>query len=92
MNNNLNCIPYEENIKVKELARAYVPYQNLCGIFDVEQGLIKGTIFPELDRPYCKGDSNINREENPCNKEKNCNNCRPCNPCENMPKPIPFFK
>lgn len=82
-NSHSKCVPYEEFIKVSELARAYVPFQKLCSIFDQEEGLIKGTIFPELVSPYCKGDSNMIREDNPCNR---------CNPCENRPMPFPLFR
>ncbi len=60
------CIPYEEYIKVVKLARAYVPFQKLCSIYDDEEAMIKGTIFPELARPYCKEDRNIMREDNNC--------------------------
>lgn len=88
-NNQSNCVPYEEFIKVNELARAYVPFQKLCSIFDTTEGLINGTIFPELVSPYCKGDSNMMREENPCNIQ---NPCDKCNPCENRPMPFPLFR
>lgn len=71
-NQEYNCIPYEEYIKVDRLARAFVPFQYLCSIYDMDEGLIKGTIFPELASPYCKGDSNLMKEENPC-----CNMNRP---------------
>ncbi|MCI8497105.1 MAG: spore coat associated protein CotJA [Clostridiales bacterium] len=33
-------------------AMAYVPYQNLTEIFEPEQGLECGTIFPELNKPW----------------------------------------
>lgn len=35
-----------------ELARAYVPLQSVHSLFSPEEGLIKGTIFPELAKPY----------------------------------------
>lgn len=34
------------------LARAYVPFQTYMTRFDLFEGLDKGTIFPELYRPY----------------------------------------
>lgn len=34
------------------LAHAYVPFQRLECIYPPEIGLARGTIFPELDRPY----------------------------------------
>lgn len=36
------------------LATAYVPYQVMCKIYEPMKGLMKGTIFPELYRPYAK--------------------------------------
>ncbi|WP_317366387.1 spore coat associated protein CotJA [uncultured Tyzzerella sp.] len=62
---NTGCIPYEEYIKVDELARAYVPFQKLCSIYDKDEAMVKGTIFPELASPYCKKDKN-NMKENQC--------------------------
>lgn len=35
-----------------KLANAYVPYQYMNCIYPSMQGLDRGTIFPELDRPY----------------------------------------
>ncbi|MDF2839565.1 MAG: hypothetical protein K0Q99_336 [Clostridia bacterium] len=37
-----------------ELATAYVPYQVMQKIFEPKKALMKGTIFPELYRPYVK--------------------------------------
>jgi len=39
------------------VAMAYIPYQNPKIIYNVEQGLNKGTLFPCLDKPFlgCKG-------------------------------------
>lgn len=37
-----------------ELATAYVPYQVMSKIYEPMKGLMKGTIFPELYRPYVK--------------------------------------
>lgn len=34
------------------LAHAYVPFQCLFCLYKPEKGLMQGTIFPELDRPY----------------------------------------
>lgn len=34
------------------LAKAYVPFQELQCLYTPMQGLSRGTIFPELDRPY----------------------------------------
>lgn len=38
-----------------KLAEAYVPYQALYKVYEPMKGLLKGTIFPELYRPYVKG-------------------------------------
>jgi hypothetical protein len=35
-----------------QLAQAYVPYQVYMGILPAMEGLRKGTVFPELYRPY----------------------------------------
>lgn len=35
-----------------KLAHAYVPFQHLNCVYPPMQGLERGTIFPELDRPY----------------------------------------
>lgn len=37
-----------------ELATAYVPYQVMCKIYEPMKSLMKGTIFPELYKPYVK--------------------------------------
>ncbi|HUV84966.1 MAG TPA: spore coat associated protein CotJA [Methanosarcinales archaeon] len=37
-----------------ELAIAYVPYQVMYKIYEPMKSLMKGTIFPELYRPYVK--------------------------------------
>lgn len=59
-----DCIPYEEVIYVDELARAYVPFQKYCDILSPTNSLIRGTVFPELYKPYCK-------------KDKECKKCNP---------------
>ncbi len=35
-----------------KLAHAYVPFQYLCNVYPPHIALRRGTIFPELDRPY----------------------------------------
>ena len=37
-----------------KLAKAYVPYQVFQKVYEPMKGLMKGTIFPELCRPYVK--------------------------------------
>ena len=51
-NSMMNCVPYEETIKVDSLAKAYVPYQIICSYFEPREALLKGTIFPSLSKPY----------------------------------------
>ena len=35
------------------IAMAYVPWQSFHTIYDFREGLSRGTIFPELDKPFC---------------------------------------
>lgn len=37
------------------LAMAYVPWQHLDTVYDPEDGFSRGTIFPELDKPWMVG-------------------------------------
>ena len=49
------CTPYETEITPDSLARAYVPVQKICSYFKPAQGLVNGTIFPGLYKPFgCK--------------------------------------
>lgn len=41
--------PYVDTFK---LGKAYVPYQMMVCVMEPEEGLKKGTIFPELYSPY----------------------------------------
>lgn len=34
------------------VAMAYVPWQQFGPLYDIEKGLMVGTIFPELDKPF----------------------------------------
>ena len=63
------CIPFETVIKPETLARAYVPFQKFCYIYEGEKGLVRGTIFPELYSPYCK---------NPMKECKDMKECKKC--------------
>jgi len=48
-----NCQSYlPECLFMPKLAHAYVPFQYLVCLYTPLDGLEKGTIFPELDRPY----------------------------------------
>ena len=35
------------------LAMAYVPWQRFGQTYDLSKALCTGTIFPELDKPFC---------------------------------------
>lgn len=35
------------------LAMAYVPYQLWGEVYDAENGMAQGTMFPELNQPFC---------------------------------------
>lgn len=48
--NNEKCVPFETPIKPTSLARAYVPYQKICGYYEPLEALINGTIFPSLNK------------------------------------------
>ena len=43
------------------LAMAYVPLQALGTCYAPLQGLMRGTLFPELDKPFC-GQALLGRE------------------------------
>jgi hypothetical protein len=45
-----NCEPV--NIKDMPLARVYMPFQHMKEIYTGKEGFLKGTIFPELYKPY----------------------------------------
>lgn len=40
------------HFKDKELARAYIPFQRAGTMYHPEDALKKGTVYPELYRPY----------------------------------------
>jgi len=35
------------------LAMAYIPWQRFCTTFELHKALQVGTIFPELEKPFC---------------------------------------
>ncbi|MBS4534138.1 spore coat associated protein CotJA [Clostridium sp. D2Q-14] len=47
---------YDIDSRHYKLAHAYIPYQNMCKIYDLKEALCKGTLFPELYMPYKKYD------------------------------------
>jgi hypothetical protein len=52
MNTN-QCTGWETPVDAPWSAEAYVPEQYLCSLFGEEEGLVKGTVFPQLYRPLC---------------------------------------
>ena len=62
--NNCNCQPQSSRPAVptpytkqfacnQELAMAYVPWQRWRDLYDSNKGFHRGTIFRELDKPFC---------------------------------------
>lgn len=45
----------------KELARCYVPVQVMTTVYDSREALKRGTLFPELYRPYIPCDKGERR-------------------------------
>lgn len=46
---------YQVNMKW-DLAKAYVPFQIMNQVYNQQEALQKGTLFPELYKPYIVGD------------------------------------
>jgi hypothetical protein len=46
--------PFDMEIENARLARAYVPYQRWCGMYEPMEALKKGTVFPTLYEPYAE--------------------------------------
>ena len=44
-----------ENIDSFPVAMAYVPWQRWQPVYPVEQAIGRGTIFPDLDKPFAMG-------------------------------------
>ena len=57
----VDCIPQEMYIDNVRLGAAYVPYQQMCELFNPIEALQKGTAFPELYSPYDKRDKRNNK-------------------------------
>jgi hypothetical protein len=53
-NENDNCLCVDQPIA---LAMSYVKKQSLGNLYPLFEGLRNGTIFPELNLPYCAGGS-----------------------------------
>ncbi len=44
--------PFPQNVA---LAMAYVPFQQFSEVYSCEKGLMQGTMFPCLDKPFLMG-------------------------------------
>lgn len=44
-----------ENIDKMPIGMAYVPRQEWREIYEKDKGIMRGTIFAELDKPFLKG-------------------------------------
>lgn len=47
-----NPTPFPQNTPV---AMAYIPFQQFGQLYPPEKGLERGTIFPDLDKPFLGG-------------------------------------
>lgn len=47
------------------LAMAYVPVQKIHYVYDPDNALMQGTLFPELDKPFLGGNSRNNEMSDP---------------------------
>ncbi len=45
-------LPASRSLSDLPIAMAYVPWQEWCGILELEKGLCCGTIFEELNKPF----------------------------------------
>ena len=56
MENHSSCSYKQEKEVLKldsmPLAMAYVPWQQPGTLYDADKGLSRGTLFPELDKPF----------------------------------------
>lgn len=48
------CSDHDDVLDGLALAMAYVPWQNWECPFEIENVLCHGTIFPQLDKPFCR--------------------------------------
>ena len=50
-----NTMSFPEECPGQVVAMEYVPWQRLEQVYEVEDGFCRGTIFPELDKPWMVG-------------------------------------
>ena len=46
------CKGFDDVIRPKSLAVAYIPMQIICSLYSPCEALVNGTVFPELNKPY----------------------------------------
>lgn len=49
------CAPAVPPCEGQVVAMAYVPWQTLETVYEAEDGYVRGTVFPELDKPLMVG-------------------------------------
>ena len=56
-NRNAVCVSHDRETACsgQVLAMAYVPVQVLTSVYEPEAGYPRGTIFPDLDKPFTRG-------------------------------------
>ncbi len=47
--------PVQETMQTMLPVMAYVPVQQLNAVYDTDKALERGTLFPELDKPWLGG-------------------------------------
>lgn len=51
-----SCAPNRSPLPAAPVvAMAYIPFQQFNTVYEPEQGFNRGTIFPELDKPFLGG-------------------------------------
>ncbi|MEF9917195.1 MAG: spore coat associated protein CotJA [Lachnospiraceae bacterium] len=48
------CCEQDDPLDSLSLAMAYVPWQNWCQPYETNKALCQGTIFPQLNQPFCQ--------------------------------------
>ena len=73
MDNDSNDMKYMDNAQMQDpgafppqtpIGMAYVPVQKFRTVFDTDAALVKGTIFPELNKPWLGGKAFSNKSGN----------------------------
>lgn len=51
-NNMKPCPGQADGLQYQALAMAYVPWQHIKSLYEPDQALLCGTVFPELNKPF----------------------------------------